>query len=173
MSKIIAISGATTRSIQSSKGEALPGVLGNRGTRAFISGEQGNKGQILRGTKTILGNREHRKSNFQYLGNRGTSQFISGEQGNRYPPWEGLKGGVTYTYRKGYKMCGYQRPLVCSLNTIFSIARWSQLILKIASKWRLSRAWCGLADWNSAIQLLHNVSSCTDHLCYSTSLYDV
>ena len=30
--------------------EALPGVLGNRGTRAFISGEQGNKGQILRGT---------------------------------------------------------------------------------------------------------------------------
>ena len=30
--------------------EALPGVLGNRGNRAFISGEQGNKGQILRGT---------------------------------------------------------------------------------------------------------------------------
>ena len=30
--------------------EALPGVLGKRGTRAFISGEQGNKGQILRGT---------------------------------------------------------------------------------------------------------------------------
>ena len=30
--------------------EALPGVLGNRGTRTFISGEQGNKGQILRGT---------------------------------------------------------------------------------------------------------------------------
>ena len=30
--------------------EALPGVLGNRGKRVFISGEQGNKGQILRGT---------------------------------------------------------------------------------------------------------------------------
>ena len=30
--------------------EALPGVLGNRGTRAFISGEQGNKGQFFRGT---------------------------------------------------------------------------------------------------------------------------
>ena len=56
--------------------EALPEVLGNRGNRAFISGEQGNKGQILRGTKTILGN-------------RGTSQFISGEQGNRYPPLGG------------------------------------------------------------------------------------
>ena len=58
----------------------------------FISGEKGNKGQILRGTKTILGNREHKKTNFRFLGNRGTSQFISGEQGNRYPPppWEGL-----------------------------------------------------------------------------------
>ena len=50
---------------------------GNRGTK---------KGQILRGTKTILGNREHKKTNFRFLGNRGTSQFISGEQGNRYPP---------------------------------------------------------------------------------------
>ena len=39
-----------------------------------------------RGTKTILGNREHKKTNFRFLGNRGTSQFISGEQGNRYPP---------------------------------------------------------------------------------------
>ena len=59
--------------------------MGNRGNRAFILGEQGNKGQILRGTKTILGNREHKKTNFRFLGNRGTSQFISGEQGNRYP----------------------------------------------------------------------------------------
>ena len=39
----------------------------------------------MRGTKTILGNREHKKTNFRFLGNRGTSQFISGEQGNRYP----------------------------------------------------------------------------------------
>ena len=31
--------------------EALPGVWGNRGKRVFISGEQGNKGQILRGTR--------------------------------------------------------------------------------------------------------------------------
>ena len=38
----------------------------------FISGEQGNKGQILRGTKTILGNREHKKTNFRFLGNKGT-----------------------------------------------------------------------------------------------------
>ena len=41
-----------------------PRVWGIRGERAFISGEQENKGQILRGTKTILGNREHKKTNF-------------------------------------------------------------------------------------------------------------
>ena len=70
--------------------EALLGVLGNRGNRVFISGEQGNKGQILRGTGE---QRQYRgtgniikKTNFLFLGNRGTSQFISGEQGNRYPP---------------------------------------------------------------------------------------
>ena len=47
--------------------EALQGVWGTRGKRAFISGEQrpnfeGN------GTKTILGNREHKKTNFHFLG---------------------------------------------------------------------------------------------------------
>ena len=46
----------------------------NRGTKVKFWGE--------RGTKTILGNREHKKTNFQCLGNRGTSQFISGEQGD-------------------------------------------------------------------------------------------
>ena len=70
--------------------EALPGVLGNRGIRAFISGEQRPNFEGNWGTNTILGNREHKKTNFRFLGNRGTSQFISGEQGNRYPPWEGL-----------------------------------------------------------------------------------
>ena len=68
--------------------------------------ETGQKGISFRGTgdqrpnfegnrekKKILGNREHKKTNFRFLGNRETSQFISGEQGNRYPPpppWEGL-----------------------------------------------------------------------------------
>ena len=71
-----------------------------QGTMAFISVEQGNKGQILRGTGkqrpnfdghrgalTILGNREHKKRNFLFLFwvNKGTSQFISMKQGNRYP----------------------------------------------------------------------------------------
>ena len=42
--------------------KALP-VLGNRGTfRAFISGEQRSKNEGNRGTKAILGNREHMKS---------------------------------------------------------------------------------------------------------------
>ena len=40
--------------------EALPGVLGNRGNRAFILGEQrpnfeGNKGQIFEGNKDNIG----------------------------------------------------------------------------------------------------------------------
>ena len=52
-------------------------VLGNWGSKGKFLGEQG--------TKTILGNMEHKKTNFRFLGNRGTSQFISGEQGNRYP----------------------------------------------------------------------------------------
>ena len=42
--------------------EALPGVWGSMGKRTFIKGEKGNEGQVLRGTKTIVGNREHKKS---------------------------------------------------------------------------------------------------------------
>ena len=50
------------------------------------TGEQRPNFEGNRGTKSILGNREHKKTNFHFLGNRGTSQFISREQGNRYPP---------------------------------------------------------------------------------------
>ena len=32
---------------------------------AFISGEQRRKGQILRGTETILGNGEHKKTKIE------------------------------------------------------------------------------------------------------------
>ena len=52
---------------------------------AFISGEQGNKGQILRGTgeqRQYWGTGNLRKQIFDIWG---TSQFISGEQGNGYP----------------------------------------------------------------------------------------
>ena len=47
--------------------EALPWVLGNRGTRAFISGEQENEDLKMRGTREQMhfgGNREQRKSRF-------------------------------------------------------------------------------------------------------------
>ena len=45
-------------------GEALRGVLGNRGIRPFYfrgTREQKSKAEGNRGTKAILGNREHRK----------------------------------------------------------------------------------------------------------------
>ena len=46
-------------------------------------GEQENK--VWRGTKTISGNREQKKTLFFILRNRGTNQFVSGKQWNRYP----------------------------------------------------------------------------------------
>ena len=45
--------------------EALPGVLWNRGTKEERSKNEGN-----RGTKAILGNREHRKSKILILGDK-------------------------------------------------------------------------------------------------------
>ena len=66
--------------------EALAGVLGNRGTRAFISGEQGNKGQILRGTKKILGNRAHRKQIFNSGGTGEQANLFQGNKGTGTPP---------------------------------------------------------------------------------------
>ena len=47
-----------------------------------------------RGTKTILGNREHKKTNFRFLGNkpiyfRGTREKVVPPP----PPWEGLPNG--------------------------------------------------------------------------------
>ena len=53
--------------------EALPGVLGNRGIRPFISGEQGNKGLKLKGTG------EQRQ--FWGIGNIENQDFDFGEQG--------------------------------------------------------------------------------------------
>ena len=57
--------------------EALPGVLGNRGTRAIFSGDQRPKNKGNWGTQAILGNREHRKSKFCFWGTR---PFFRGEQ---------------------------------------------------------------------------------------------
>ena len=77
------------------KNKALPGGLGNRGKKGHLF--QGNKGQIFKGstgTKTMFGNGEHEKTNFQFLGNSPENKsIISGEKGNRFPPWEGLYNG--------------------------------------------------------------------------------
>ena len=57
--------------------------FGEQGKMAFISGEQMTKGQIFRGTKTILGNREYKNTKFE-----GTEEQtnVSEEQGNILPP---------------------------------------------------------------------------------------
>ena len=63
--------------------EALPGVLGNRGNRAFISGEQGNKGRILRGTgeqRKYWGTGNIRKQIFNFWG---TGEQTNLFQGNK------------------------------------------------------------------------------------------
>ena len=61
--------------------------FGGTGKKAFVSGEQRPKFEENRGTKTKMGNSEHKKITFRFLRNRGTNQFISREQ---VPPGEGL-----------------------------------------------------------------------------------
>ena len=58
------------------------------GQKGIYSVEQMNNFLGEQGKKTILGNREHKKTNFRFLKKGGGgSQIISGEQWNRYPPW--------------------------------------------------------------------------------------
>ena len=91
--------------------EALPRALGNR---AFISGEQGNKGKILRGTG------EQR----QYWGTGNIRKQIFGEQGNKpiyfrgakeqVPPLEGLNaGGCLLTFN--IEMMHFKSENVCKV----------------------------------------------------------
>ena len=55
--------------------EALPGVLGNRGTRTIFSGEQRPKNKGNRGTQAILGDKIFsRRTREQELRLRGTHQ---------------------------------------------------------------------------------------------------
>ena len=65
--------------------EALPGVLWNR---AFISEEQGNKGQILRETKnnTVLENREHKKLIFDFWPTGNKPNYFRGTREKVPPP---------------------------------------------------------------------------------------
>ena len=56
-------------------------------------GEKGHLFQGNRGTKTILGNKEHKKTNFRFLGSRGTNKFNfrgTKKQVHPPPPLEGL-----------------------------------------------------------------------------------
>ena len=67
--------------------EALPGVLGNREIRPFISGEQGNKSLKLKATGEQMqfwgtGNIENQDFD---LAEQGKMPNVLGEQGNRYP----------------------------------------------------------------------------------------
>ena len=67
--------------------EAFPGVLGNRGKRVFISGEQGYKGQILSGTgeqRQYWGTGNIRKQIFNF--------WVTGKQANLF---QGNKGTGT------------------------------------------------------------------------------
>ena len=69
--------------------EALPGVLGNRGTRAFISREQGNKCLILRGSgeqRQYLGLGEHREQIFDFWGTGEQAILFQGNKGTGTPP---------------------------------------------------------------------------------------
>ena len=79
-----------------------PRGFGEQGKKGIFSGEQGNKGQILRGTgkqRRYWGSGNIRKQIFDFGGGGGggggtgeQANFFQGEQGNRYPPpWEGLK----------------------------------------------------------------------------------
>ena len=68
--------------------EALPGVLGNKGNRAFISGEQGNKGQILRGTgeqRQYWGTGNIRKQIFDFLEIGEQANLFQGNKGKGTP----------------------------------------------------------------------------------------
>ena len=49
------------------------------------TGEQRPNFEGNRGTKTILGNREHNKTNFQFLGNREQANLFQGNKGTGTP----------------------------------------------------------------------------------------
>ena len=77
--------------------EALPGVLGTRGNRAFISG---NKGQILRETgeqRQYWGTGNIRKQIFDFWGTGEQANLFQGNKGTGIP-WDGLIIIQTYVH---------------------------------------------------------------------------
>ena len=78
------------------------GFFGNRGNRAFISGEQGNKGQIFRGTgeqRQYWGTGNIRKQIFDFWGTGEQANLIQGNKGTDTPP-PPLGGPHIYTYKQ-------------------------------------------------------------------------
>ena len=67
--------------------EALPGVLGNRGIRSFISGEQGNKSLKLKktGKQRQFGGTENIENQDFDFGNKGKCRFFQGNKGTGTP----------------------------------------------------------------------------------------
>ena len=57
--------GSNSRSLYQQSNSLPIACFGEQGKMAFISGEQRKKGQILRGTETILWNREYKKTKFE------------------------------------------------------------------------------------------------------------
>ena len=100
--------------------EALRGVLGKRGKRAFISGEQGNKGKLLRGTgeqRQYWGTGMIRKQIFDFLGTGEHANLFQGNSGTGTPPGGPQEGGGG---RVGYGMirhclAGRSSMLCCEL----------------------------------------------------------
>ena len=91
------------------------GFGGTGGKRAFISEKQVNKGQILRerGTKTILGNREHKKTNFRF-GGGGQANLFQGYIGTGIP-----KRGP-HLYRVGHSIFRSSMSEITKLIRLFS-----------------------------------------------------
>ena len=72
--------------------EALPGVLGNSGIRVFYfrgTGKQRPNFEGNRGTKTIFGNRENKKTNFRFWGKGEQDNLFQGNKGTPPPPLGG------------------------------------------------------------------------------------
>ena len=72
--------------------KALLGVLGNRGKGIYIrdTWEQRLYFEGNRGTKTILGNRELKKTFFFGFGEQGNRLIYFRESREQVPHWEGL-----------------------------------------------------------------------------------
>ena len=65
------------------------GEQGKRGIYFRGTGEQRSNFEGNRGTKTILGNREHKKTNFRFFGTGEQANLFQGNKGTG-TPWEGL-----------------------------------------------------------------------------------